>query len=130
MGDYTSIRFDAELSEWGKVQLQIFLEDADWHRTSLPPSWKTQPRARFIPLGVVQSCPRDWVDDQELDNEGLFGKNSVEGSVWSVVCSVKDDGVVNAFLTDCLPRLIRSTVRVETYYELDSDIKVHNVEPK
>lgn len=128
MGDYTAVRFKAELNEWGTRQITTLLTDGSWHNTELPREWLEQSRCRTIPFGGVCYAPADWLekDVEEWDQH----RNSLEGATWDVFCSTKDGGAIAAFLSKCLPKLIKTQAKVETFFELDYEQKTYFVNPE
>ena len=144
MGDYTGLRFSAELRDDAvpivKRLNEIMYSPGEYERTGRAPwqsvaeqfhhpvldLWSRVERCNQIPFGAVMYMPSDC----------STGKNSIlEGRQWTVTCSLKDPRVIHLFLEFVLPYLIKESTAAEVLFEGAMDLEEYKptytaVEPK
>ena len=138
MGDYTGLRFTAQLTPFVAETFRSILEDEDilaealgiWEYAQnrgipIPQEFMAYSRKSMIPFGAVCYMPASWGY-----TKGLV---SPEG-VWDVVCSAKDYGyhkvsMMETFVLKVLPLLIQEPCRVEILFELWDTSQFYEVIP-
>ena len=142
MGDYTGIRFKAELKpEVAQIiseSIEIYNENYEAYRTVwtiinsklreidiiIPATWFNFRRINFIPFGGLAYMPEDWEFNYDISS-----------NIWDVCCSAKKTqnafgvSMMEFFAKSVLPILISSDTGVEIYDEIEG-LSSFDVSPK
>jgi|3_EtaG_2_1085321.scaffolds.fasta_scaffold00112_12 hypothetical protein len=128
MGDYCTLRFEAQVTLAGSLIVGRLVRGASWEGilASFPafpihPAWMRNDRHNFVPHGGLKHVPDGWED---------VGKNDLEGTTWKVQCSVKTTSTAELFCEHILPYLIKEPCLVEYEHEYPyTGLLTRTVEP-
>ena len=138
MGMYTTLLFDAPLSEKGRAIVEKLIDHENYTDNAhgrwgmvadmLPEpalEWLKVGRKNFIPFGALSYVP---TDDPDWDNQ----RHDIDGGdVWHVRCSLKNyTNEIAMFLVGVLPYLISEHIVAYTWYEEDDEPRLVSVVPQ
>ena len=137
MGEYITLRFDAELTDAGRrVVEQLYLQqDSDPWQVAVDAAPEVFPRRavtrylidhrrNFIPFGVLGEPPRHMAD--------LWCKNvnKLTGHAWKVVCAVKTRSTIDSFLADVLPYMLETDCTAKAWAEQSDEPVTQHIKPR
>jgi len=138
MGMYTTLLFDAPLSEKGRAIVEKLIDHENYTDNAhgrwgmvadmLPEpalEWLKVGRKNFIPFGALSYVP---TDDPDWNNQ----RHDIDGGdVWHVRCSLKNyTNEIAMFLVGVLPYLISEHIVAYTWYEEDDEPRLISVVPQ
>ena len=138
MGEYITLKFDAELSDVGLQVVEslhlrfdvdvdawaVAIEDACSSFPPLPSNrFLMDGRRNFIPFGILGEPPRHMAD--------LWCKNvnRINGYTWKVVCAVKTRSTIDHFLADILPYMLEAECTAKTWEEENDEPATQHIKP-
>jgi hypothetical protein len=137
MGEYITLKFEAELTDAGRAvvsSLKLQQEDSDPWQLAIDAAPDIFParqvarylidyRRNFIPFGVLGQPPRHMAD--------LWCKNvnRLTEHTWKVVCAVKTRSTIDHFLADILPYMLEAECTAKTWEEENDEPATQHIKP-